>query len=111
MTTIKGLAVKVDGTYSDVELGDLKSFQDIVHGWIEGVTITGRCRMYVNEEGLLLDLPVNPVATTFYPYEYGIRGDVVFVGPIEGDGYDTSVPDWLRQKVIDLCDLHKAASV
>lgn len=58
----------------------LKWLQDAVGGWIEAVYL-GDAVMYVNEEGKLLKLPVNTMATDLYADHHGpydiIVGDVV----------------------------------
>jgi hypothetical protein len=51
----------------------LKKFQSIVGGWIETVPIAKNLILVCNEEGLLLDLPVNIINN--YPY----RGTIFFV--------------------------------
>lgn len=61
----------------------LQSFKDIVAGYIECVTLSpGKVEMIVNEEGLLLDLPNNPVAS-FITGQY-IAGNAV-IGGVEGE--------------------------
>lgn len=78
---------------------DLKTLQRLVGGLIELVGFPSGCGCYINEEGKLLNLPVNRIATaivdTLYPgfasYDY-IVGPAVFVGPIDSEGYDTSLP-------------------
>ena len=92
----------------DVEV-TLSWLQQQVGGYIQPVyvdqVLTDRGRrevdacVYVNEEGKLDGLPVNPRATDFCALAIGgwlrdiIVGDVVIVGPPGPDGEGTPVPD------------------
>lgn len=83
-----------------------------VGGWIEPVSfsepMTGaRCTMYVNEEGKLLGLPVNQVATILTRRLAGLNdvivGDAAVAGPLGDDGEHldfsdgtaTALTDWI----------------
>lgn len=73
--------------------------QEQVGGYIEHVTLqAGALGMYVNDEGLLKDLPWNPIASVMYDRSQGgntgalIHGPVVFVGEADQEGNDTDVP-------------------
>lgn len=73
---------------------ELKELQDYVGGWIEGIRLQGDSMMYVNEEGVLLNLDPNPSAS-FYADEHSniqchrIVGNAIVV-PFneESDAYD-----------------------
>jgi len=62
---------------------------------------------YINDEGKLIDLPENKIATALW-YDSGekillgdyIAGDVVFIGDVDEEGYDTSVPNTLIQLIL-----------
>lgn len=63
----------------------LKPLQEAVGGWIE--RLGGYCPKklpkydcYVNEEGLLYELPMNPIATDLYGWYSRICGNMVIVG-------------------------------
>lgn len=81
--------IKVDGTETEVQPRNGKRFeleelQKMVGGYIELVRTQPPVReMYINEEGLLDGLPVNPVATLLiasgYMTDGGVRGDVVVI--------------------------------
>ena len=102
MATLKVVIIEPDDTVRITEIeNDLKSYQEVVGGYIEAVT--GRvATMYVNEEGLLRHLPPNPLATLFAEAILGRLGIVLFgtaliVGPPDEEGMDTPV----RQSVVD----------
>lgn len=103
MATIKAIIVDPDGTsrHTDIE-NELGAFQAIVGGHIEGVY--GRVgTIYVNEEGLLRSLPVNPFASLFAERilgrqaRYPLVGTAFIVGPADTEGNDTDV----RPAVVD----------
>lgn len=104
MALIQGLVVEPDGTVRKVEIDneDLSSYQEIVGGYIEA--ITGKiATVYVNEEGLILNLPVNPSVSIFvsrflWDGAYSrLNGTALIVGPPDEEGFDTPV----RQSVVD----------
>lgn len=85
-----------------LEIDDrLEVYQNLVGGWIEVVHAAGlqgyHSAMVVNEEGILLDLPVNPLASMLYG-DY-IAGDVVIVG--RADPEFTDIPDELAEILLE----------
>ena len=96
MATIPAVIVDTDGTVRTTEIeNDLGSYQAVVGGYIEGV-FSNVATIYVNEEGLLVGLPFNPVATLFaisVLKHLGMRlfGTVLILGPGDGEGNDTPV--------------------
>lgn len=101
MATIKALIIEPDGTSRVTEIeNELASFQAIVGGYIE-VVMSGMASIYVNEEGLILNQPFNPLATLFAYRVLGLNsplhGPALIVGPPDSNGNDTHV----HQSVID----------
>jgi hypothetical protein len=45
---------------------DLKTAQDFVGGYVEGISFPNGDYLIVNEEGKLMNLPLNPEATTLW---------------------------------------------
>lgn len=91
-------------TVKVIEIDDvLEAYQGLVDGYIEVVYAKGLRRyaaaMVVNEEGVLKDLPCNPVASVLYG-DY-IAGDVVIVG-VSGPDF-TDVPLELIEGIYDMC--------
>jgi len=65
---------------------DLKTAQDFVGGMVEGISFPNGDYLIVNEEGKLMQLPLNPEATalwriTFTKDKYIIGYDDFVVGP------------------------------
>lgn len=74
--------LKTDGTrVPDVDISTLKKMQEFVGGYIELVYLNNGMCLIINEEGLLLDLPQNLIATELYGHL--IVGDVLYVKPSE----------------------------
>ena len=86
-----------------IEIDDeLEVYQKLVHGYIEIVHAVSlrpySAAMVVNEEGVLLDLPCNPLATVLYG-DY-IAGDAVLVGTSGPDFTDVSLQ--LLEKIYNM---------
>jgi hypothetical protein len=101
MATIRAVIVETNGTFRDTEIDSgLDTFQGIVGGYIEGV-FGSVAVMYVNEEGLLLRLAPNPLATRFAQVilkrDVVLYGTALILGPSDIEGNETPV----RQSVVD----------
>jgi hypothetical protein len=55
----------------------LEEMQDFVGGMIEVITLPDMRQMVINEEGKLISLPVNLVATNLWEKAFGIGTDVI----------------------------------
>lgn len=104
------IVVPADGSPARIETKEwtLDELQAGVGGYIEAVDIaqvltdaglkTVNATMFVNEEGKLIGLPVNPRATDFAARTIGgwfsdvILGDVVIIGQPDDEGETQSVP-------------------
>ena len=73
---IKGLIVTTDGRVLDTVFQTLEDFQKAVDGYIELIRLQ-RYAMYVNEDGLLRGLPVNPISVLC---GFRVVGNVALVG-------------------------------
>lgn len=97
---IKAAHIRTDGTHSFFEYdpfdaSSLEQLQQRVGGWIEAAPVFDRrLTMYCNEEGKILGLPINRLATILLQPDAHdvIAGDVVLVGGADAEGYDTSLP-------------------
>lgn len=97
----KALFVKVEGELEVWEFSPEQEYDAIkqaVGGWIEGVDLpTQNARLWVNEEGKLNGLPVNPNATLLWETNYGatdvIVGNVLITGGIDDNGDTVSLTD------------------
>lgn len=101
-------------TNFNITITDLKEYADIkkaVDGRIEGIYMNGSYGFatgYVNEEGKLLNLPSNPLATLVYAKANGwdkfydiIVGNAIFTGEVDKEGETTDVSDKMISLVED----------
>lgn len=95
---ITALHLRADGSWQLFEYDPRDSLgllQEKVGGWLEAApTVDRTLLMYCNEEGKLLGLPYNDLASDLLGPDNPdwIAGDVVLVGTPDRDGYDTSLP-------------------
>jgi hypothetical protein len=96
---VKGVVLFTDGTYEERTFKQLKDFQDAVGGLIEIVKLydaKGKdvATAYVNEEGLIYNLPFNGFASAL-SFMLGnnpmLAGNMIVVGTDDGNGYDTDI--------------------
>jgi hypothetical protein len=111
---MQALIIPVDGPTTLMELtgkDDLRAMQAAVGGYIELIRLSENLLMYVNEEGMLRNMPHNPRATallvtfaqmqeTFLPLGGDdLRGDVFLIGD-DGGPDNAPIPEqwveWLR---------------
>jgi hypothetical protein len=98
--------INTDGTIEGRDIvGDLASMQAIVGGLIQPLDLTEDSTIWVNEEGLLLDLPFNQLATDLLRQWYdglSLVGTAFVTGGTDEDG--NTLP--IRQDYLDaLVDL------
>lgn len=110
--TTRVLRVDVDGQLRLHHPGDLRGWQALVGGWLEGIYGPGWCG-YINETGLLDGLRINPVASILIrdagALGYGlVCGPVVFFGPADANGDATDVPQPLLDRAAELAELGTA---
>lgn len=98
---MKALVVKTDGTYEVIDQEwNYDQINRAVGGWIQAVYFPHyKAEAYVHEEGKVIGLPENVVATNVW-YNSGAQillgdflvGDVVFFGEVDEEGNNTEVP-------------------
>lgn len=102
--------VTVDGRVQVIDLdsvdSELKTLQNAVSGWIQAIDVVGDMSIYLNEEGKMLGLPINKVATQYFDDTYGpnydvIVGDVVFTGLPDSEGETTGLTPEQLADVVD----------
>lgn len=106
MTTIDVVTIGVDGTLTPETIDrGCAALQERVGGYIEAVTSDdGKVTLWINEEGKLINLPVNELGTMLWhlvsPQMNGVDvlcGAVVVTGGVDSEGETMSIPDGLRQ--------------
>ncbi|SIS19789.1 DUF3846 domain-containing protein [Microbacterium sp. RURRCA19A] len=102
---VQGIIIPADNTapLRAAILDSLEDYQRAVGGWIEAVDIPDLgVTIYVNEEGLIRDLPFNRRATFLWRFhvpqarDARLVGDIVVVGLADDDGENTELPEDLR---------------
>lgn len=105
----KALLLKTDGTHRRVDLPEQETYMtirnlvakddgfDVVHDREK------RIRGYIHDRGLLIGLPVNPVASLLFGIN--LVGDVVVTNPFNprglADGYDYDLDDrWFNENTL-----------
>ncbi len=103
----KALHITTDKVVTEVEVSGLQEMQALVGGLIEPVELSDGSTMWVNEEGLIFDLPPNSIASDVcglggradLMITLGIRGNVFIEGPPDDEGDSTDVTDQARRWV------------
>lgn len=107
---VQGIIIPADNTapLRAATLDSLADYQQAVGGWIEAVDIPDLgVTMYINEEGLIRDLPYNRRATFLWrfhvPQARDARRacDVAVVGLTDSDGESTELPNELRERLLE----------
>ncbi|OZD38961.1 hypothetical protein CH252_30820 [Rhodococcus sp. 06-1477-1B] len=107
---VQGIIIPADNTapLTTDTLNSLEDAQRAVGGWIEAVDIPELgVTIYVNEEGLIRDLPFNRRATFLWrfhvPQAHDARlvGDVAVVGMTDDEGENTELPKDLLQRLLE----------
>ena len=107
---MKAVLITALGGCAVVDPADLSAMQDIVGGLVEPVCVKThgvRVDVWVNEEGLVVDLPKNEAARSallrlaesgqmdWYPL-----GDVFVTGCVDDDGETLPVPDGIARLLV-----------
>ena len=97
------ITITSDGVVSDTQITpDYDSISDAVGGWIEHISLIkddsfNWASMYVNEEGKIIHLPYNKIATALYQRgritDDFIAGDVIIFGPVSDQGDEQDITD------------------
>lgn len=97
-----------DQPLEEREFNALADYQAAVGGWIEAVDLPDLgVTIYVNEEGLLRHLPLNPRASFLWWYHVAharqkamLAGDAVLVGLPKRNGDSTDLPSPVRELLL-----------
>ncbi len=113
---MKTIRVTADGKISvvDVDFSDIQSVQNMLGGYVEVVHNWRLARllgegivMLVDEEGLLKELPLNPVGSFFY--EGLIVGDFLLAQIVGEDWAAPAQVEELKNRLLSIFQLHEEA--
>jgi hypothetical protein len=100
---VNGVVIRPDGTHTEALFKQLADYQGAIDGWITAVRLydyNGQeiACAYVDDEGLLKNLPLNPMASAL-SFLFGntphLVGNAVIVGRSDDEGYDTDLPEFI----------------
>jgi hypothetical protein len=98
--TMKALHIKTDGKVKVLEFTNdtcYKTLSGAVGGLIECVALAKDIDMWVNEEGKVFGLDLNPHATRLFQNTFGfidpIAGDVIITGGADDEGETLGLSD------------------
>lgn len=105
----KSLLLKTDGTHRRVDLPEQETYKTVSELVANGDAFDvvhdpqKRVRGYIHDRGLILGLPVNPVASLLFGIN--LAGDVLVTNPFNNkgiaDGYDYDLEDkWFDGKTL-----------
>ena len=102
------LHVLTDSSFNkDIHDPNLENLQGAVGGLIQAVDLTPELTMWCNDEGKMMGLPVNPVATALWTRYFGetdvIVGNVVFTGGSDEEGETTGLLNEHCAEIEKLC--------
>ena len=88
------ITLNTEGEAKEVELvegeSQLDKLQQAVGGWVQAVDFTPNLTLWCNEEGKLIGLPINPMATFLWEKYFGLTdficGNVIFTGGTGDEG-------------------------
>lgn len=103
----QALKLNVHGETQVVDLdapeGSYEVIRSAVDGWIEAVDLSDEMTMWVNEEGKLIGLIRNDMATKMFREVFGnvdvIMGDVIFTGGSDDEGETLGLTDEQLEKL------------
>jgi hypothetical protein len=102
---MKAAVITTKGVVTFTDVADFAEIRRLVGGYVTPLQLSDGSTMYVDEDGLPRQLPVNLIATTVCGLggrpeleSHGIVGDVVIVGPTR-KGEDTDLTEAARSWV------------
>ncbi len=108
------LHVLTDSSFNkDIHDPSLENLQAAVGGLIQAIDLAPELTMWCNDEGKLMGLPVNPVATALWTRYFGetdvIVGNVVFTGGSDEEGETTGLLNEYCKQIEELCTRYSTA--
>lgn len=104
---MKAILVSVTGEIKEIDISGYEDLRLACGGYIEALRMREHSA-YVNEEGKLMNLPYNRVATALCEH-FGVGlmpgdfivGNMVICGPCDGEGDDTDIEPLMLQEVMN----------
>lgn len=105
------IRIDTDGTVTGLPDANYETLRDAVGGLIEAAPTDDSLTLWVNEEGKINGLPLNPLGHCLWAEVdvYGciragdwLAGPCVVTGPADDDGNATALPDWVLPRLARL---------
>lgn len=105
------IRIDTDGTVTVLPDARYETIRDGVGGWIEAAPTDESLTLWVNEEGKVDGLPLNPLGHALWnevdvyrciPAGDWLAGPCVVTGPPDASGDAMPVPDWLLPRLARL---------
>ena len=102
------LVINTEGKMTKEDLDGYEPLSEAIGGLIESVPANMAVTIWCNEEGKLMNLDFNLVATDLWELfdDYGciaagdkLVGTIVVQGPVDEEGECTDVPDWMLMRL------------
>jgi len=81
----------------DAPEGSLKVLQNAVGGWVQAIDLNEKVTMWLNEEGKMIGLPLNAIATEMWTRVFGptdiMVGNAVITGGVDEEGETLGLTD------------------
>lgn len=112
-TLFRAVTIDVDGSAEavqwDVSAGTLQPLQEAVDGFVDVVTLHPSVTMWVNDEGLVRNMPMNIVATSI-ARGFGLMhqpyfGRAVFTGGASDEGDTLALSEEQSEALLNLARL------
>ena len=101
---LQGVVIEPNGTATAVELDStLQALWDTIGGYVERVVLVDGADMFVNEDGLRLQLAPNPLADALVKSHQQhktlgvILGTALVLGAVDHRGDSTDAPEWVYE--------------
>lgn len=111
MKQFRAVSIDTDGVATvhdwDVTHGTLKHLQEAVGGFVDVVVLAADMDMWVNDEGLVIGLPINETATAI-AHQHGMKhqfyvGPAVFTGGCNEEGDTLPLTEEQAATITALC--------
>jgi hypothetical protein len=108
------ITLTAEGQAEEIQLADegsqLEQLQSAVGGLVQAIDFTEGLTIWVNEEGKIYGLPVNPKATFLWEKYFGLTdficGDVIFTGGTGEEGETLGLDEETAKELRDLLGMN-----
>lgn len=105
----KAILIPVSGDIQEVEPEGYEELTNIIGGMLEGLRVADDLFAYIDEEGKLKGLPINPRATalctvnqTGLAHNDCIVGPMLLFGPCDNAGRDTDISQFRSEQILNM---------